>query len=244
MSSSTMKVLVESELCSIAKDFPAEIRLDTLCDRIYPLTGIEPSHMKLIAKDQQGNVLSTVDPSAQDNEYQVLNDTRISRIFVDDTSANPISDRLQPGDEDVGFKLSEEDYAQRENTLLAWKVRNQMGRFDPAYKEQLDRSRRLQQERLETLEIDQRCAVRSEGRPERRGWLRFVGVVPEISPTDIWCGVQFDEPVGKNDGSIKGTVYFGPVSAKYGGFVKPTSVETGPHYSPLELDGASSEDEV
>lgn len=237
-----MKVLIESDLCSIAKDFPVEIPLDSLCDRIYPLTGIEPSHMTLTVKDREGNVIGTIDPSIQDEKCQVLKDARISCIFVEDTSGNPISERLQPGDEDVGFKLSEEDYAQREDTLLAWKARNKMGRFDPAYREQLDKSRRLQQERLERLEINQRCVVRSEGRPERRGWLRFVGVVPEISPIDIWCGVQFDEPVGKNDGSIKGTVYFGPVNAKYGGFVKPTSVETGAQYSPLELD--ASEDEI
>ncbi|QLQ79636.1 hypothetical protein HG537_0C02830 [Torulaspora globosa] len=242
MSRSKMKVLIESQFCSIAKDFPVDIRLESLCDRIYPLTGIEPNHMKLTAKDLEGNVLSTIDPSAWDDEYQMLYDTRISCIFVEDTSG--ISDRLQRSDEDVSFKLSEEDYVQRQDTLLAWKVRNKMGRFDPAYRQQLDESRRLQQERLQSLEINQRCVVRSDGKPERRGWLRFVGVVAEISPTDIWCGVQFDEPVGKNNGSVKETVYFGPVSANYGGFVRPTSVETGPHYTPLEPDGASSDDEV
>lgn len=238
-----MKVLIESDLCSIAKDFPPDVSLATLCYRIYPLTGIEPSDMKLTTKDHEGNVLGTIDPSALEDTYQILNDTRISRIFIEDTSSNPIANQLKPGDDDVTFKLSEEDYAQRENTLLAWKARNKMGRFDPAYNEQLESSRKLQKERLAALEIDQRCAIKTEGRPERRGWLRFIGVVPEISTTDTWCGVQFDEPVGKNNGSIKGNVYFGPVNPNYGGFLKPTSVETGPQFTPFELE-ISSEDEV
>jgi len=35
----------------------------------------------------------------------------------------------------------------------------------------------------------------------------FIGRVPEL-PLGFWVGIKYDEPVGKNDGSVKGVRYF------------------------------------
>lgn len=60
-------------------------------------------------------------------------------------------------------------------------------------------------------------------------------------PKGYWVGVQYDEPVGKNDGTIKGVRYFECLPS-YGGFVRPDAVTAG-DFPPLD-DLFSDEDEI
>ncbi len=55
--------------------------------------------------------------------------------------------------------------------------------------------------------------------------MKFVGEICELG-AGIWIGVQFDEPVGKNDGSAKGRRIF-VCEPNYGGFHKPENVQCG-----------------
>ncbi len=64
------------------------------------------------------------------------------------------------------------------------------------------------------VKVGDRCQVGG-----RRGEVMFVGRVAEL-PIGLWVGVKYDEPVGKNDGSVKGVRYFECLD-KYGGFVRP-----------------------
>ena len=70
---------------------------------------------------------------------------------------------------------------------------------------------------------------------------RFVGQCAEL-PGGFWVGVQYDEPVGKNDGSVRGTRYF-DCSAGYGGFVRPSSVTRG-DFPPLDDINFLDNDEI
>ena len=56
-------------------------------------------------------------------------------------------------------------------------------------------------------------------------------------------GVQYDEPVGKNDGATpKGQRYF-QCPAGYGGFVRPDKVQQG-DFPPQDEFGLSDGDEI
>ena len=68
---------------------------------------------------------------------------------------------------------------------------------------------------------------------------RFVGRCEGL-PKGFWVGVQFDEPVGKNSGTVKGHKLF-DCPPGYGGFQRPDTVQTGDF---PELDVFDEDDEI
>ena len=87
-----------------------------------------------------------------------------------------------------------------------------------------------------------RCKVfGSVSNPEaiRLARVMFVGPVPTM-PLGYWVGVQYDEKVGKNDGSINGRRYF-RCPPGHGGFVRPSKVRTMADVQRQEQEEAAAE---
>ena len=70
---------------------------------------------------------------------------------------------------------------------------------------------------------------------------RFIGQC-DVLPKGFWVGVQFDEPVGKNDGSVKGQRYF-KCPDGYGSLQRPEAVKAG-DFPPLDDFAFSDGDEI
>ncbi|EDO18573.1 hypothetical protein Kpol_1048p3 [Vanderwaltozyma polyspora DSM 70294] len=246
-------VSISSELCSLSKEFPVEISIVDLCEKLYQFTGVSPNDMRLIVSET-GNGASKEEvyggrrvQDARLRPFEGYNGVGQVSVVVEDTNVNSIANQLnkmhqeeEEGDsgdnEEHLFKLSEDAYANRKDSVLNWKKEHKLGKFDPQYQLTLNKNRELQNEHLKNLIINERCSVKSTDSAERRGWLRFVGKIPDINNEDVWCGIEFDEPMGKNDGTFKGKKYFGPVKPNYGGFVRPNTVETGSQFTPFEND--------
>lgn len=94
--------------------------------------------------------------------------------------------------------MPEEEYDKLQDSVLAWKKRNKLGRFDPnkEEKDQMELKRQYDTVEARKIVVGARCRV---GAPDldRRGTIRYVGEVDEIPNGGVWVGVETDEPTGK-----------------------------------------------
>jgi len=126
------------------------------------------------------------------------------------------------------FEISEEDYKKRQDSVRAFKLRNKIGEFNEEEMAKKAEAQRLKEEaeteKAKSINVNERCEARVPGQPPRRGVVKYVGET-DFKP-GFWVGIHYDEPHGKNDGSVGGKRYF-ECPAKYGGFVRPSHVEVG-----------------
>lgn len=88
--------------------------------------------------------------------------------------------------------------------------------------------------------VGERCQV-TPG--ERRGRVAYVGKIPEIG-SGWWIGVVLDEPLGQNDGTFGGSVYFTTPGPKYGCVARGKNVQVGDFPERDWLEDDSDEDEL
>ncbi|KDP37819.1 hypothetical protein JCGZ_06721 [Jatropha curcas] len=77
---------------------------------------------------------------------------------------------------------------------------------------------------MEDLSANIKVGYRCEVEPgEKRGVVKFVGRAESLAP-GFWVGVQYDEPLGKHDGMVKGVRYF-DCPPLHGAMVRPDKVK-------------------
>ncbi|KAK6456494.1 CAP Gly-rich domain-containing protein [Scheffersomyces xylosifermentans] len=244
---SDISIYVTSNLTSSERRISPQWDLHYLKTRLELITGIEPKYQTIqyypIANSNESRKIADSSNYNEQADKEVtvtqFNIVPFSRLHVIDT--NPDSelagldeDNISP---DAEFKLSEEEYAKKTNTVLSWKQNNKLGRFNPEF----DSAKvKLYEENLaiaETMKVGQRCRVINIG-GERRGVVKYIGKIEVLDKGEnIWVGVEFDEPTGKNNGSIDGVKIF-EAKPGHGSFLKPKQVEVGdfPELDPFMSD--------
>jgi tubulin-folding cofactor B len=227
---------------SHTKTFLAEIifyKSTKLCEVIYTLSkkyGTLPEFMnvKLIKKNGEERPLNN---SHEDRTISELGIENLDLIHVNDL--NPNSALVKNDLDDVSkvkkYEISEIDYDKRNDSVRKFKAKLQE---NPAYLSMIEKNKgNTYEDEAALIEVGARCLL---GDGFRRGCVMYVGMVKEIG-YGFYVGVLLDEPMGENNGSVKGKKYF-ECDDKFATFVRPNYVKTGDF--PAEDMFDADEDEI
>jgi len=206
--------------------------------KLEAITGIPPLSQKLTLRvpGQQGVPIEAADEeNTQLVAFPLVADAEVHVTDIRPPGARPNYTDVSGVDK---FILPIEEYEKKSDSVLAWKKSQKLGRFDPNAPtlEQAKVASFQSEIQSQGIEVGKRCRVRGED--TRRGEVKYVGEIPEIpGGLGAWVGIQLDEPMGKNDGSIGGKKYWDG-KMKCGVFVRPDRVEVGdyPVLDDLEED--------
>ncbi|RHZ88458.1 hypothetical protein Glove_22g95 [Diversispora epigaea] len=229
---SIVTVFVQSDSASSERRFDKGLTINQLKAKLEPITGVPASSQSLQLYNGDTLVATLEGDDYMLGAFPVDN---FMTLRIIDT--NPTSHRNQYTDVSLveKYEMPDEDYSKRIDSVLAFKQRNKLGRFGDANSSNTESTYTYEKE-AENIKLGDRCEIDfGEGSEEglkRRGVVKYIGET-KFKP-GYWIGLQYDEPVGKHDGSVQGERYF-TCPDKYGAFVRPNKVKVG-DYPEEELE--------
>ncbi|KAG6872899.1 hypothetical protein C0995_005305 [Termitomyces sp. Mi166 len=205
------------------------VTIEKLKDKLELITGIPAANqvISLYNSESDSEALATLSDNSKQLGFYGVRDYQVLRVGDTNPSVSFTGQMTDISQVDK-FELTPEEYARRQDTVLAYKQRHQMGRFAPKLEETV-----VDTEIPTDIVIGARCEVEStEPGLKKRGVVRFTG--PTKFGQGVWVGIEYDEPIGKNDGSVQGERYFS-CRPNYGVFVRPNKVRVG-DYPVEDLD--------
>jgi len=232
-----------------------ELRLDrhmsilSVKEKLKSHTGTAVGAMLLQLKDLSGATIATLaDDNIQLGFYSPQDGFTLHIVDIDPNSSSA-NGWLEDVSKVEKYEISEEAYNQRENTYR--KFKEQKLKEDPTWTLQKEITKRSGKpvkesvadpeylaEEAKGISVGARCEVYPGS---KRGEVMYVGKVEGL-PLGYWVGIKYDEPIGKNDGTIKGSKYF-ECLPKHGGMVRPNNIKVG-DFPPVDEFDFSDEEEL
>jgi len=211
--------------------FSKSLTIKDLKDKLEIIMGVTSNSMKLQVFDTEDKPLFWLnDDSSLLGSFHIDDGMRINV-----TGSSLISDYSEGGDVPK-FELADDEYDKKRDSVRDFLRRNKKGKYDPEFQkkqaEMAQSKEEIENKYKEEIKAGMRCKVSNPKQPPRRGEVMFVGYT-DFKP-DLWVGVRYDEPFGKNDGSVAGKKYFS-CPMNYGSFVRPKFVEVG-DFGELDID--------
>eukprot|EP00756_Hemistasia_phaeocysticola_P037502 Hpha_TRINITY_DN16700_c2_g2::TRINITY_DN16700_c2_g2_i1::g.79152::m.79152/K17262/TBCB, CKAP1, ALF1; tubulin-folding cofactor B len=213
------------------KRFDRHIMVSEMKWKIQTFFGSDCSMMLLQLKDRDGRVVyDNMEDDKMLGYYSPKDGWTVHVLDLD-----PSAESKCRGWTDTSlvekYVMSEEDYNKRENSVRVAKQKERAKLLaEGKITEPKAADPEAHAEEAAKMNVGDRCSVFPG---DRRGVVRYVGKIPELKP-GWWVGVEYDEPVGKNNGTAKGKRYF-ECRDKFGGFCPPDKVTVG-DFPPMGLD--------
>ena len=181
-----------------SRRLPTNVTLADLKHRLEMIVGIPPSQQLLSVFSTHPSTPGAKAlqlPQGLDTTLEQLGATDGWGILVGDTNPSPLISE----DDVEKYEMDDETYAARTDSVRAFKERNRLGRFAETQPASQAEPEPEPEPEPTHLKVGSRCQVALTNENTRRGSIRFVGQTEFAKGT--WVGVEYDEPVGKNDGS-------------------------------------------
>ncbi|KAJ2809469.1 hypothetical protein H4R20_000089 [Coemansia guatemalensis] len=232
---SVVILFVESQNARSERRFQKSLTLDELRSRLEPIVGIPSTDQKIELLKDSTSICEIGSDSKQMLGSYPVEDYMILRVInINPTSALQLNftDESQVDK----FVMEDDEYDKRNDSVRAFKRRHNLGRFaDAKSAMSIDEDEEFKKEAAK-ITVGNRCEVSIPGYDvRRRGTVRFVGKTSFRA--GYWVGVEYDEPVGRNDGSVDKHAYF-KCTPNHGSFVRPDKVVVGdyPEEDPFASD--------
>ncbi|KAL8541485.1 hypothetical protein ACS0TY_002671 [Phlomoides rotata] len=225
-------VLLRVTHCNI-KSFSSEVRfslqmtVEAVKEKLWKKSGTSVDSMSLELYDDTDAKVSDLAHNTRPLGFYSPQDGFRLHIIDRDPSSLTSGGWLEDTSLVEKYKISDEAYNKLDGTFRKFKekmgLQNSETKISDNYMEDL----------CANIKVGDRCQVEPG---DKRGVVKFVGRAETLAP-GFWVGVQYDEPLGKHDGMVKGQRYF-ECPPLCGGMVRPDKVKVGdfPECDPFEED--------
>ncbi|KAI3706077.1 hypothetical protein L1987_76330 [Smallanthus sonchifolius] len=208
--------------------FSLESTVEAVKDKLWKKCGTAVNSMCLeLYEDTGAKVADVNDNTRPFGFYSPLDGYRLHIIDLDPSSVTS-GGWLEDTSLVEKYKISDEAYDKLDGTYRKFKEKlgprstsAQGSKMGDDYMEDI----------CANIKVGDRCQVEPG---EKRGVVKFVGRAEDLGP-GFWVGIQYDEPLGKHDGLVKGTRFF-ECPPLHGAMVRPDKVKVGdyPERDPFE----------
>ncbi|GAQ82952.1 Alpha-tubulin folding cofactor B [Klebsormidium nitens] len=224
--------------------FDLHTSIEGVKERLRSHSGTAVESMVLQLLDESGKKVADLSDSGRPLGFYSPQDGYRIHIIDLDPQSHSVGGWLEDTSLVEKYQISEEAYNKREVTYRKFKETKLAQ--DPTWTLQKELAERNGEvyvpkeapgpdhmaDLAEGIKVGNRCEVDPGA---KRGEVMFVGNNCKGLPPGYWVGVKYDEPVGKNDGSVKGERFF-TCAPGYGGMLRPDKVKVGdyPEKDPFE----------
>mmetsp|Transcript_7112 Transcript_7112/g.29075 ORF Transcript_7112/g.29075 Transcript_7112/m.29075 type:complete len:288 (-) Transcript_7112:91-954(-) len=231
--------------------FDRHMTIATVKAKLVSHTGTNISAMRLLLRDENSNTLAALDDDSKMLGFYSPQDGMSLHVIDTDPTSLSAGGWLEDTSKVEKYKLSEEAYDAREKSYRKFKAEKL--KEDPEWcikkemamrrgEEYVPPNPELQKEEADQIKVGDRCKVEPG---DRRATVRWVGNQLKALPAGYWVGVEYDEPHGKHNGTVKGNVLF-ECAEGHGAIVRPVHVTVG-DFPEEEIDWdnlSGSDDEI
>ncbi|KAI9205921.1 CAP Gly-rich domain-containing protein [Polychytrium aggregatum] len=216
-------LFISSEAATSERRFSKSITIASLKERLEPITGVPASTMKVSLYSKSDEFMGVLDDDSKMLGFFPVVD--YARLQITDLNPHRVRGEYTDLSAVKKFELTEDEYNKRSDTLRDYLKRNKLRQYaeTASQPDEADAENEFEHEAA-GISVGDRCEVVTEEGLTKRGSVQFVGKT-QFKP-GYWVGIQYDEPLGKHNGTVKGVQYFS-CPDKYGAFLRPNKVQVG-----------------